>query len=130
MNGLLLVSRIIYWSCLILQQTSLDLMEQQRSQHWLCCCSGGSREVWSKISQFLIYSLLNRANHVKANSLMAPRPPPPPPPPHITLNSPIPNLTNIFRVKTEVDKNLIFFLTICLLQIGSKHKGKKSIIEI
>jgi hypothetical protein len=53
-----------------------------------------------------------------------------PPPPHITLNSPIPNLNDIFRVKTEVDKNLIFFITICLLQIRSKHKGKKQIIEI
>jgi hypothetical protein len=53
-----------------------------------------------------------------------------PPSSHITLNSPIPNLTDIFRVKTEVDINLIFFLTICLLQIGSKHKGKKQIIEI
>jgi hypothetical protein len=62
---------------------------------------------------------------VKVEDLMAP-----PPPPHITLNSPIPNLTDIFRVKTEVDRNLIVFLTICLLHIGYKHKGKKKIIEI
>ena len=61
---------------------------------------------------------------MKVEALMAP------PPTHITLNSLIPNLTDIFRVKTEVDRNLIFFLTICLLQIGSKHKGKKQIIEI
>jgi hypothetical protein len=61
---------------------------------------------------------------VKVEALMAP------PPLHITLNSPIPNLIDIFRVKIEVDKNLIFFLTICLLQIISKHKGKKKIIEI
>jgi hypothetical protein len=34
----------------------------------------------------IIFSLLNRANHVKVEAPMAP------PPPHITLNSPIPNL--------------------------------------
>jgi hypothetical protein len=61
---------------------------------------------------------------MKVEALMAPTPR------DITLNSPLPNLTDIFRVKPEVDINLIFFLTICLLQIGSKHKGKKKIIEI
>ena len=61
---------------------------------------------------------------MKVEALMASHPP------HITLYSPIPNLIDIFRVKTEVDINLIFFLTVCLLQIGSKHKGKKKIIEI
>jgi len=33
LNDLILVSRIIYWSSLIFEQTFLDLMEKHQSQH-------------------------------------------------------------------------------------------------
>ena len=48
-----------------------------------------------------------------------------PSPPHITLNSPIPNLTDIFRVKTEVDRNLIFVLTICFYRSDLNIRVKR-----
>jgi hypothetical protein len=45
----------------------------------------------------IIYSLLNKANHVKVEAHMAPLPPTPPP--HISVNSPIPNLSTIKYLK-------------------------------